>query len=68
MIRKLFSIFLIVAFPAIAQTVAIRAGNVIDPATGAVAKNQVIVENVILRYTMLRVKRLRWVFQQNPWL
>jgi imidazolonepropionase-like amidohydrolase len=43
MIRKLFSIFLIVAFPAIAQTVAIRAGNVIDPATGAVAKNQVIV-------------------------
>lgn len=43
MIRKLFFVFLFVALPATAQTVAIRAGNLIDPATGAVAKNQVIV-------------------------
>src|SRR5271155_3611603 len=37
--------FLLVGFcavPASAQTVAIRAGNLIDPATGAVAKNQII--------------------------
>jgi imidazolonepropionase-like amidohydrolase len=43
MIRKLFLLFLLVTLPAVAQIVAIRAGNVIDPATGAVAKNQVIV-------------------------
>jgi imidazolonepropionase-like amidohydrolase len=30
------------AIPAFAQTVAIRAGSVIDPATGSVAKNQII--------------------------
>ena len=33
---------LLFALPLWAQTVAIRAGNVIDPATGAVAKNQII--------------------------
>jgi imidazolonepropionase-like amidohydrolase len=43
MIRKLFLLFLLVTLPAVAQIVAIRAGNIIDPATGAVAKNQVIV-------------------------
>ena len=30
------------AFPVCAQTIAIRAGNVIDPATGKVATNQII--------------------------
>ena len=30
------------AIPAFAQTVAIRAGSVIDPATGSIAKNQII--------------------------
>jgi imidazolonepropionase-like amidohydrolase len=33
---------LLLAIPAWAQTVAIRAGNLIDPATGTVAKNQII--------------------------
>src|ERR1700723_2813280 len=33
---------LLLAIPTWAQTVAIRAGNLIDPATGAVAKNQII--------------------------
>jgi imidazolonepropionase-like amidohydrolase len=32
----------LLAVPAWAQTIAIRAGNLIDPATGAVAKNQII--------------------------
>jgi hypothetical protein len=41
--RRFFALFvLLVALPAWAQTVAIRAGNVIDPATGSVAKNQII--------------------------
>jgi imidazolonepropionase-like amidohydrolase len=35
-------IAILFAFPACAQTVAIRAGNLIDPATGSVAKNQII--------------------------
>jgi imidazolonepropionase-like amidohydrolase len=35
-------IAILFAFPAWAQTVAIRAGNVIDPATGKVATNQII--------------------------
>jgi len=39
-LRVLLAMFF--AMPAWAQTVAIRAGNLIDPATGAVAKNQVI--------------------------
>src|SRR5271165_4973274 len=43
LLKKLFSLWLFVALPTMAQTVAIRAGNVIDPATGSVAKNQVIV-------------------------
>jgi imidazolonepropionase-like amidohydrolase len=41
--RKLvLALCLLLALPAWAQTVAIRAGNLIDPATGAVAKNQII--------------------------
>ena len=40
--KWLLSICLLLALPAWAQTVAIRAGNLIDPATGAVAKNQII--------------------------
>jgi imidazolonepropionase-like amidohydrolase len=35
-------IAILFAFPVWAQTVAIRAGNLIDPATGSVAKNQII--------------------------
>ena len=35
-------IAILFAFPLCAQTVAIRAGNVIDPATGKVATNQII--------------------------
>ena len=35
-------IAILFAFPLWAQTVAIRAGNVIDPATGKVATNQII--------------------------
>ncbi|MGB7846059.1 MAG: amidohydrolase family protein [Candidatus Acidiferrum sp.] len=41
--RKLLLLFLLFALPAAAQTIALRAGHVIDPATGAVASNQVIV-------------------------
>ena len=41
--RKLvLAVCLLLAIPTWAQTVAIRAGNLIDPATGAVAKNQII--------------------------
>ena len=36
-------IAILFAFPLWAQTVAIRAGNLIDPATGSVAKNQIII-------------------------
>jgi len=44
--RKLLSLFLLFALPATAQTIALRAGHLINPATGAVAKDQVIlVEN-----------------------
>ncbi|HXR32379.1 MAG TPA: amidohydrolase family protein [Verrucomicrobiae bacterium] len=44
--RKLFALILFFALPAAAQTIAVRAGHVINPATGAVAKDQVIlVEN-----------------------
>jgi imidazolonepropionase-like amidohydrolase len=44
--KKLIYLCLLVVLPVAAQTVAIRAGNMVDPATGAVAKNQVIlVEN-----------------------
>lgn len=39
----LLTVFLLFGVPAWAQTVAIRAGNLIDPANGAVAKNQIIV-------------------------
>jgi imidazolonepropionase-like amidohydrolase len=35
-------IILVIAYPAFAQTTAIRAGNLIDPATGTIAKNQII--------------------------
>src|SRR5689334_17285391 len=40
--KRLFVVCLLLAVSAAAQTIAIRAGNLIDPATGAVAKNQVI--------------------------
>ncbi|MGA8143318.1 MAG: amidohydrolase family protein [Candidatus Acidiferrales bacterium] len=41
--RRFFVLLvLLFATPVWAQTVAIRAGNVIDPATGSVAKNQII--------------------------
>lgn len=42
MLRKLIALLLFCCAPALAQTVAVRAGNLIDPATGNVAKNQVI--------------------------
>ncbi len=43
MLRKLLVALALFCAPAMAQTVAIRAGNLIDPATGNVAKNQIIV-------------------------
>ena len=44
--RRLFVLFLLFALPAAAQTIALRAGHVINPATGAVQNNQIIlVEN-----------------------
>jgi len=43
---RLLALFLLMALPVVAQTVAIRAGNLIDPATGTVSRNQlVVVEN-----------------------
>lgn len=43
---KLIAAFFLFAVPAAAQTIAIRAGNLIDPAKGTVSKDQVIlVEN-----------------------
>ena len=44
--KKLILAFFFFALPATAQTIAIRAGNLIDPAKGTVSKDQVIlVEN-----------------------
>jgi imidazolonepropionase-like amidohydrolase len=44
--RKMVLLCLLFALPTAAQTIALRAGHVIDPATGAVANNQIIlVEN-----------------------
>jgi len=44
--RRLLVLFLLFALPAAAQTIALRAGHVINPATGAVQNNQIIlVEN-----------------------
>lgn len=40
--KRLLAVCLLLAASACAQTIAIRAGNVIDPATGAVTKNQII--------------------------
>ncbi len=40
--RVLVLLAILFAIPAFAQTIAIRAGNLIDPATGKVAKNQII--------------------------
>jgi len=40
--RRLLLFFLLFALPAAAQTIALRAGHLINPATGAVAKDQVI--------------------------
>ena len=46
MYKKLILAFFFFALPATAQTIAIRAGNLIDPAKGTVSKDQVIlVEN-----------------------
>jgi imidazolonepropionase-like amidohydrolase len=42
MLKRLLAISLFLVTSALAQHVAIRAGNLIDPATGAVAKNQII--------------------------
>jgi imidazolonepropionase-like amidohydrolase len=42
MLRRLLMVILLFAMPALAQTTAIRAGNLLDPATGAAAKNQII--------------------------
>ncbi len=39
---RLLAVLLFIALPAAAQTTAIRAGHVIDPATGKVSNNQVI--------------------------
>ncbi|MGB9243337.1 MAG: amidohydrolase family protein [Candidatus Acidiferrales bacterium] len=41
--RFVLLIAILFAFPGWAQTVAIRAGNLIDPATGSVAKNQIVI-------------------------
>ena len=35
-------IILLMTYPVFAQTTVIRAGNLIDPATGTIAKNQII--------------------------
>jgi imidazolonepropionase-like amidohydrolase len=43
MYRKLILALLCSALPAMAQTIAIRAGNLIDPAKGTVSKDQIIV-------------------------
>jgi imidazolonepropionase-like amidohydrolase len=46
MFKKLIAALFLFAVPAAAQTIAIRAGNLIDPAKGTVSKDQVIlVEN-----------------------
>ena len=44
--KKLFILLLLFMLPATAQTIAIRAGNLLDPAKGTVSKDQIIlVEN-----------------------
>jgi imidazolonepropionase-like amidohydrolase len=43
MLRRIVLLLLLCAMASGAQTTAIRAGNLIDPATGAVSKNQIIV-------------------------
>jgi imidazolonepropionase-like amidohydrolase len=43
MLRRIAVLLLLCAVGAGAQTIAIRAGNLIDPATGGVSKNQIIV-------------------------
>ncbi len=44
--KKLFLLLILFILPAAAQTVAIRAGNLLDPAKGSVSKDQIIlVEN-----------------------
>src|ERR1700693_5636285 len=46
LLKSVLILFFSITLQASAQTVAIRAGNVIDPATGSVSKNQIIlVEN-----------------------
>src|SRR6202041_2570331 len=44
--KKLFLLLILFVLPAAAQTIAIRAGNLLDPAKGTVSKDQIIlVEN-----------------------
>jgi imidazolonepropionase-like amidohydrolase len=43
--KRLLAVYLLLAISAVAQTIAIRAGNLIDPTTGSIAKNQVILVN-----------------------
>jgi imidazolonepropionase-like amidohydrolase len=46
MLRKFVLLFLAFVVPGAAQTIAVRAGNLIDPAKGSVSKDQVIlIEN-----------------------
>src|SRR6201981_3628837 len=46
MLRKFIVLFFAFILPATAQTIAIRAGNLLDPAKGTVSKDQIIlVEN-----------------------
>jgi len=42
MLQKALALVLLLSGPVFAQSVAIRAGNLVDPATGTVAKNQII--------------------------
>jgi len=42
MLARLLTFLLLFSAPALAQTTAIRAGNLVDPATGTVTKNQII--------------------------
>ena len=46
------------AIPAFAQTIAIRAGNVIDPATGKVAQNQIILVKTPLQDSVTGLVKL----------
>ena len=45
MLRRVLALLLLLSGPAFAQTIAIRAGNLIDPATGTVAPLGISVES-----------------------